>query len=97
MTGVSRDAIPEPDASLSQVDASRSRSDKPFAGAAPAQNLVFPLPLHPERDYMMIDSERTPLSPGMTVTVEIATGSQQILGYVFSPLLETGSDALRER
>ena len=26
---------------------------------------------------MMIDNERTPLSPGMTVTVEIATGSQR--------------------
>jgi hemolysin D len=95
--GVSRDAIPEPDANLSQVDSSRSRSDKPFAGAQSAQNLVFPLTLHPERDYMMIDGGRTPLSPGMTVTVEIATGSQRILEYVFSPLVETASDALRER
>ena len=37
---------------------------------------------------MMIDGERTPLSPGVTVTVEIATGNQRILGYVRSPLLE---------
>jgi hemolysin D len=46
---------------------------------------------------MMIDGERTSLSPGMTVTVEIATGSQRILEYVFSPLAETAANALRER
>ena len=46
---------------------------------------------------MMIDGGRTLPSLRMTVTVEIATGSQRILEYVFSPLVETASDALRER
>jgi hemolysin D len=94
---VSGDAIPEPEALLGQVDASRAPVEKTFAGAQPTQNLVFPVTLHPERDYMMIDGRRTPLSPGMAVTVEIATGSRRILEYVFSPLVETASDAMKER
>jgi len=97
VTRVSSDAIPEPDATLNQADASRAPADKTFAGAQPTQNLVFPVTLHPGRDYMMIDGRRTPLSPGMAVTVEIATGSRRILEYVFSPLVETASDAMKER
>ena len=94
---VSSDAIPEPEALVNQADASKAPSEKMFAGAQPTQNLVFPVTLHPERDYMMIDGRRTPLSPGMAVTVEIATGSRRILEYVFSPLVETASDAMKER
>lgn len=94
---VSSDAIPEPDATLNEADASRAPADKTFAGAQPTQNLVFPVTLHPERDYMTIDGRRTPLSPGMAVTVEIATGRRRILEYIFSPLVETASDAMKER
>ena len=67
-----------------------------FAGAQPTQNLVFPVTLHPERDFMMIEGRRAPLLPGMTVTVEVATGSRRILEYLFSPLVETASDAMKE-
>jgi hemolysin D len=94
---VSSDAIPEPEALLNQADASKAPTEKTFAGAQPTQNLVFPVTLHPERDYMTIDGKRTPLTPGMAVTVEIATGSRRILEYVFSPLVETASDAMKER
>jgi hemolysin D len=38
-----------------------------------------------------------PLSPGMAVSVEIATGKRRILDYLFSPIAEVGSKALRER
>jgi len=97
VTRVSSDAIPEPDAMLNEADASKAPTEKTFAGAQPTQNLVFPVTLHPDRDYMMIDGKRTPLSPGMAVTVEIATGSRRILEYVFSPLVETASNAMKER
>jgi hemolysin D len=97
VTRVSSDAIPEPDAMLNEADASKAHTEKTFAGAQPTQNLVFPVTLHPDRDYMMIDGKRTPLSPGMAVTVEIATGSRRILEYVFSPLVETASNAMKER
>jgi membrane fusion protein, hemolysin D len=97
VTRVSSDAIPEPEANLNQADASRAPTDKTFAGAQPTQNLVFPVTLQPGRDYMTIDGRRTQLLPGMAVTVEIATGSRRILEYVFSPLVETASEAMKER
>ena len=38
-----------------------------------------------------------PLNPGMTVTAEIKTDSRRVIDYLFSPLVEVGSRALRER
>jgi hemolysin D len=46
---------------------------------------------------MEVEGASVPLSPGMAVTVEIRTGSRRILEYVFSPLVETASKALKER
>lgn len=94
---VSSDAIPEPVAQMNEADASKAPKDKMFGGAQRMQNLVFPVNLHPEHDFMTIDGTRTPLSPGMAVTVEIATGSRRIIEYVFSPLVEIASDSMKER
>jgi len=33
----------------------------------------------------------------MAATVEIKTGSRRILGFIFSPLVEIGESAMRER
>ena len=46
---------------------------------------------------MTIDGQAIPLRPGMAVTVEIVTGRRRILEYIFSPLVETASDSLKER
>ncbi|WP_298355281.1 HlyD family type I secretion periplasmic adaptor subunit [Rhodoblastus sp.] len=97
VTRVASDAIPEPEAQAAEADASRAPRDKTFAGAQRTQNLVYPVNLHPERDYMTIDGKKTPLKPGMAVTIEIATGKRRILEYVFSPLVEIASDAMKER
>ena len=37
------------------------------------------------------------LSPGMSVTVEVKTGSRRILEYLYSPLAEVSSEAMQER
>ena len=37
------------------------------------------------------------LSPGMTVTVEIKTGSRRLIEYFLSPLLQAGRESIRER
>jgi hemolysin D len=92
------DAIPEPDAQSAEADATKAnRSGKTFGGAQRVQNLVFPVTLTPGSDHLSIDGERIPMSPGMTVEIEIATGKRRILEYVFSPLVETASKALKER
>jgi hemolysin D len=94
---VASDAIPEPDAQQRESDPSRAPRDKTFAGAQRTQNLVFPVTLTPERTVMTVDGAQIPLTPGMAVSVEIATGRRRILEYIFSPLVETASQAMKER
>ncbi len=97
VTRVSSDAIPEPEAEQRESDTARLSREKTFGGAQRTQNLVFPVTLTPARTAMNIDGLTVPLTPGMAVSVEIATGSRRILEYVFSPLVETASQAMKER
>ena len=46
---------------------------------------------------MQIDDRVVNLTAGMAVTVEIKTGSRQILSYLLSPLLRFRQESLRER
>ena len=95
---VAHDAIPEPDAQQAEGDSSRAnRQSKLFASAQRTQNLVFPVTLSPSKTVMNVDGQNVPLSPGMAVNVEIATGNRRILEYIFSPLVEVASEALKER
>jgi hemolysin D len=94
---VAHDAIPEPDASQIEQDPARERQSGLRAGADRVQNLVFAVTLKPQKTTMVVDGVRVPIRPGMEVTTEIRTGSRRILDYVFSPLMQVGSEALRER
>lgn len=97
VTRVSTDAIPERDAQQSEADPSRATRSTGFAGSQRTQNLVYLVTLTPNRSSVMVEGVEVPLSAGMTTVVEITTGSRRILEYVFSPLVETASKALRER
>lgn len=97
VTRVASDAIPEPDAQQAEGDGVKARRDKMFAGAQRTQNLVFPVTLEPARTTMDVEGQSIPLTPGMTVSVEIATGHRRILEYIFSPLVETASELMKER
>jgi hemolysin D len=57
---------------------------------------VFPVTLNPETTLIGIDGTNIPLQAGMATTVEIRTGSRRILEYIFSPLVQIGSEAMRE-
>jgi hemolysin D len=94
---VASDAIPEPEAQQDEADAARAPRDRTFAGAQRTQNLVFPVTLKPDRAIMNVDGQHMPLTSGMAVSVEIATGNRRILEYIFSPLVETASKAMKER
>ena len=59
--------------------------------------LVLSTILKPKATHLSADGADVPLSPGMAVTIEIKTGSRRILEYLLSPLVEVGSEALRER
>ncbi len=50
-----------------------------------------------DRAQMQIDGRSADLSPGMSVTVEIKTGSRRIISYLLSPLIRYRQEILRER
>ncbi|RFB99338.1 secretion protein HylD [Rhizobium leguminosarum bv. trifolii] len=98
VTRVATDAIPEPDAQqLEGQPAKELQSVIPVGNAQRVQNLVFPIVIKPDVVSIDIEGTRVPLSPGMSVTVEVKTGSRRILEYLYSPLAEIASEAMQER
>ncbi|TBW32803.1 HlyD family type I secretion periplasmic adaptor subunit [Siculibacillus lacustris] len=92
---VAHDAVPEPD-SQQAVAGGRARSTG-AGGIQRTQNLVYPVTVELGRQEMIIDGRAVHLSPGMAAEAEIKTGDRRILEYIFSPLVEIGSSALKER
>ena len=50
-----------------------------------------------DQTQMQVDGRLLDLSPGMTVSVEIKTGSRRIIGYLLSPLLRHTHHVARKR
>jgi hemolysin D len=46
---------------------------------------------------MTIDGKSVPLFPGMTVMVDIHTGTRRVLDFLLAPLLRYTTENLRER
>ena len=68
-----------------------------FAGGERTQNLVFAVELEPEASTILVDGAERPLTSGMAASVEIKTGSRRLIEYLFSPVVEVASRAMRER
>jgi hemolysin D len=97
ITRIAKDAIPEPEAQQTEGESTRGSTSNMFAGAQRVQNLVFPITLTPETTVMKADGGPVGLLPGMAATVEVKTGRRRILEYIFSPMVEIASNALKER
>ncbi len=97
VTRIATDAIPQADASRREEDAASAPQTSLFAGAERTQNLVFAVTLKLSQKSINADGVEVSLSPGMSATAEIATGTRRIINYVFSPLVETAGAALKER
>ena len=97
VTRIAKDAIPEPDADAIEGDPTRVSKAAGFAGGERTQNLVFPVVLKPDAETIAVDGVVQPLTSGMAVTVELKTGARRMLEYLFSPLVEVASKAMRER
>ncbi len=94
---IATDAIPSPDASAMEGDPARASNASGFAGGERTQNLVFAVELSPESSTLSVDGADRPLTSGMAATVEIKTGARRLMDYIFSPLVEVASRAMRER
>jgi membrane fusion protein, hemolysin D len=92
-------AIAEQDAKRALANATATANVAPEVPTAPGQpeSFVFPVIVSLDEAAMKIDNASIPLSPGMTVTVEIRTDSRRVIDYLLSPLAKIGSEALRER
>lgn len=59
--------------------------------------LVYQMRVSLEKEVMQIDENEVPLSPGMTVTVEIKTGRRRVIEYILAPFIRYQSESMRER
>ncbi len=58
---------------------------------------VFTARVRLASDRLRVDERIVPLSPGMTVVVEIRTGQRRLIEYFLGPLLKYAHESLRER
>ncbi len=70
------DATPETGGSLSMTSAVQQTSD-----------LVFPVVIRPDQDWIAVDGRHKPLLSGMSLAVEIQTERQRAIAYVLYPLI----------
>jgi hemolysin D len=106
VTRVATDAISGGEAARNQVSPAPSSTIPPIGGpsgsgvttaAQKAQDLVYQVIIQPSATSMMIDGRMMPLSPGMSVSVDIKTEDRRVIDYILSPLIDVGSSAMRER
>jgi hemolysin D len=81
-----------------QPDALGSKRDNANeAGEPRGEDSMYLARVSLARSQMQVEDKLVALSPGMTVTVEIKTGSRRIISFLLSPLLKLRQEALRER
>jgi hemolysin D len=62
-----------------------------------ARGLVYKMRVLMGQAAMPVNDRSVPLSPGMTVTVEVKTGTRRLIEYFLSPLLRYADESVRER
>lgn len=75
--------------SITQVSSDAIQDDK--------LGLIYATRVKLAKDTLQIENKTVRLSPGMAVTVEIKTGTRRVIEYFLSPLMQMGSESLRER
>lgn len=66
------------------------------SGQDPA-SAVYKVRVALEARGLWVEGVETPLSPGMTVTVDVRTGQRRVLDFLLEPVMKYRSEALRER
>jgi len=99
VTKIASGAVAEQEAKRALANATAAANVAQTQPAAPGQpeSFVFPVTVALDETAMKIDNATIPLTPGMTVTVEIKTDSRRVIDYLLSPLARIASEAGRER
>ncbi|MGE8162798.1 HlyD family type I secretion periplasmic adaptor subunit [Paraburkholderia sp. NPDC080076] len=61
------------------------------------KGLLYSVKVRLERPSLMVDGQPVRLTPGMSTTVDIRTGTRRVIEYVLAPLLQTTQESLHER
>ncbi|MET3449669.1 HlyD family type I secretion periplasmic adaptor subunit [Ralstonia sp. 1138] len=61
------------------------------------KGLIYSTKVVLDRNVIAVDGKTMPLSAGMSVNVEIKTGTRRVIEYVLSPLVQHQREALHER
>lgn len=96
---VSQDAIPASDAQQAQLDPTRGsqKNQKNISNSQATQNLVYPLTITLQGNYITTSGRQVNLVPGMGVTAEIKTDRRRIIDYLISPIYDIVTSSLHER
>jgi hemolysin D len=78
-------------------DTQHHTGDESDTSEPAGQELVYSARVSLGQTQMQIDDNLVNLTPGMAVTVEIKTGSRQVIDYLLSPILRHKQQSLRER
>lgn len=99
VTNVSRDAIDNKEAVASSdaTSVAQGQSLGQMTGTPQTSNLVYPVRVELKRSSIVSDGKDVPITPGMTVSVQIRTGNRRVIDYLISPIIETTSMAGHER
>ena len=69
----------------------------PDATVDQQRGLVFPVRLSLAGSALTVEGRRAPISPGMSASAEIRTGSRRVIDYLWSPISRSVQEAARER
>ena len=97
---IAAEAIEEQSAKRNLADATASGSptlSPPSSAPGAPESFVFPVTVSLDASTMKVEGIDTPLSPGMTVSVEVKTDRRRVIDYILSPLAKAASEAMRER
>ena len=61
------------------------------------KGLLYSVKIMLDRTSLAVDGKLLPLSAGMSVNVEIKTGTRRIIEYALSPFIQHQREALHER
>ena len=61
------------------------------------KGLIYSVKVLLGKSMLQVDGRPAALSPGMSVNVEIKTGTRHVIEYVLSPLMQEAHESLRER
>ena len=53
--------------------------------------------IEPDQAFLIAGSDKYPLRPGMTATIDVTTDERRIISYFFAPIVQTIQDAMGER